>query len=113
MDFTLAQYKEEFDLLAYNGAQHLLVDTMGYPTALFSYKYKQNLFRRGCLIDKKRGNIIKLGREINQSLEFPIILHYFFLIFNALHIYIDINYAAIIYIYIDILYIKIVLSMFE
>jgi hypothetical protein len=62
MDFTLAQYKEEFDLLAYNGAMNLLVETLNYPTELYSYKYKQTMHRRGCLIDKKRGNIIKLDR---------------------------------------------------
>ena len=62
MDFTLAQYKEDFDLLAYNGATNLLVETMNYPSELYSYKYKQTMYRRGCLIDKKRGNVIKLDR---------------------------------------------------
>lgn len=62
MDFTLAQYKEDFDLLAYNGAVNLLVETMGYPSELYSYKYKQSSHRRGCVIDKKRGNILKMDR---------------------------------------------------
>ena len=63
MDWTLAQYKEEFDLLAYNGAMTLLVENFGYPTDLYSYRYKQDLYRRGCIIDKKRGNILKLDRH--------------------------------------------------
>ena len=63
MDWTLAQYKEEFDLLAYNGAMRRLVETMAYPTDLFGYKYKQNSYRRGCVIDKRRGNILKLDRH--------------------------------------------------
>lgn len=62
MDWTLAQYKEDFDLLSYNGAVNLLVETMGYPTELYSYKYSRNMYRRGCVIDKKRGNILKLDR---------------------------------------------------
>jgi len=63
MDWTLAQYKEEFDLLAYNGAVNLLVETFGYPTELYSYRYHQTAYRRGCLIDKKRGNLLKLDRH--------------------------------------------------
>lgn len=63
MDWTLAQYKEEFDLLAYNGAVNLLVETFCYPSELYSYRYYQNAYRRGCLIDKKRGNILKLDRH--------------------------------------------------
>jgi hypothetical protein len=31
MDWTLAQYTKEFDLLAYNGAKQKLVRDMGYP----------------------------------------------------------------------------------
>lgn len=63
MDWTLAQYKEEFDLLAYNGAVNLLVETFGYPSELYTYRYHQTAYRRGCLIDKKRGNILKLDRH--------------------------------------------------
>ena len=31
MDYTLAQYNLDFELLAYNGAKHKLVETLGYP----------------------------------------------------------------------------------
>lgn len=63
MDWTLAQYKEEFDLLAYNGAINILVESLDFPSELYSYRYKQTAYRRGCIIDKKRGNILKLDRH--------------------------------------------------
>jgi HAD superfamily 5'-nucleotidase-like hydrolase len=62
MDWTLAQYNEAFDLLAYNGAKEKLVSDLGYPKEVLDLKYDMNLCRRGCLIDKRRGNIIKLDR---------------------------------------------------
>jgi len=62
MDWTLAQYNEAFDLLAYNGAKEKLVADFGYPIEVLDLKYDQKLCRRGCLVDKRRGNIIKLDR---------------------------------------------------
>lgn len=63
MDWTLAQYNVEFDLLAYNGAKEKLVNWLGYPKEVLSLPYDLSYCRRGCLIDKKRGNIIKLDRH--------------------------------------------------
>ena len=62
MDWTLAQYNEAFDLLAYDGAKQKLVSDLGYPSEVLDLKYDQKLCRRGCLIDKRRGNVIKLDR---------------------------------------------------
>jgi hypothetical protein len=64
MDFTLAQYTIEFDLLAYNGAINKLIHYYNYPTILSNYLYYQrDISRRGCMIDKKRGNILKLDQH--------------------------------------------------
>jgi hypothetical protein len=63
MDYTLAQYKESFDLLAYEGTKYKLVHWLGYPQEIANLTYQSNLCRRGLLIDKKRGNIIKLDQH--------------------------------------------------
>ena len=33
MDYTLAQYNKDFELLAYEGAKKKLVKTLGYPVS--------------------------------------------------------------------------------
>lgn len=64
MDFTLAQYTIEFDLLAYNGAIHKLIHYHNYPSLLSTdLQYQRDISRRGCMIDKKRGNILKLDQH--------------------------------------------------
>lgn len=63
MDFTLAGYNREFDLLAYNGAKEKLVNWLGYPEEVLYLEYSQDYCVRGCLIDKKRGNILKTDRH--------------------------------------------------
>lgn len=63
MDFTLAQYKVEFDLLAYNGAKDKMVSWIGYPSTVTELQYTQDNTRRGCIIDKKRGNVLKLDQH--------------------------------------------------
>lgn len=64
MDFTLAQYTEDFDLLAYNGAKEKLVALHDYPEEVLGLKYEsQDVSRRGNMVDKKRGNIIKLDQH--------------------------------------------------
>jgi HAD superfamily 5'-nucleotidase-like hydrolase len=63
MDFTLAQYNEAFDLLAYEGAIQKLITTLHYPEEIKQLlHYQKDLCRRGCVIDKRRGNIIKLDQ---------------------------------------------------
>lgn len=63
MDFTLAQYNEAFDLLAFNGAKKKLVSNLGYPQAVLDVAYDSGAFRRGLIIDKSRGNILKVDRH--------------------------------------------------
>lgn len=63
MDWTLAQYTEAFDLLAYEGAKDKLVNTYNYPKEVLDFVYKKDLCRRGCIVDIKRGNVIKLDRH--------------------------------------------------
>eukprot|EP01035_Chromulina_nebulosa_P018611 gene18611-24340_t len=47
MDFTLAQYKEDFDLLAFEGAKQKLVHNLGYPAdPVLSFHYDSSAFRR-------------------------------------------------------------------
>eukprot|EP01038_Epipyxis_sp_PR26KG_P012807 gene12807-17168_t len=62
MDYTLALYTKEFDLLAYNGAKEKLVTWLKYPKIVLDLIYEQNMCRRGNIIDKKRGNLLKLDR---------------------------------------------------
>jgi hypothetical protein len=63
MDYTLAQYTLEFDLLAYNGAKEKLVNWLGYPSEVLDFQYTTDIARRGCLIDRSRGNILKLDNH--------------------------------------------------
>lgn len=60
MDYTLAQYYSTFDLLAFEGARHKLVHNLGYPEAVNNFQYDPQSFARGLVIDKARGNIIKV-----------------------------------------------------
>ena len=63
MDYTLAEYiPETFDLLAYEGAKEKLVE-MGYPPAIRAFTYDGHSYQRGLVIDKSRGNLIKLDRH--------------------------------------------------
>lgn len=64
MDYTLAEYvPETFDMLAYDGALAKLVHTMGYPKAALDFQYDPYAYMRGLVIDKKRGNLLKLDRH--------------------------------------------------
>ena len=66
MDFTLAQYNEAFDLLAFNGAKRKLVEVLNYPKEVLDdtlVPYSSTAFRRGLIIDKLRGNILKVDRH--------------------------------------------------
>ncbi|KAJ8613155.1 hypothetical protein CTAYLR_004816 [Chrysophaeum taylorii] len=63
MDYTLAQYNVEFDLLAFEGAKEKLIG-MGYPAAaVLGFSFDPNAHRRGLVIDKIRGNVIKVDRH--------------------------------------------------
>ena len=64
MDYTLAVYNaEKFETLSARGALKNLVEEMGYPKELLTIKYDHSFFIRGLVIDKKRGNILKLDRH--------------------------------------------------
>jgi len=65
MDYTLAQYiPETFEILAIHGALEKLVKHMGYPEEILRLpEYDPNMFQRGLIIDKERGNIIKMDRH--------------------------------------------------
>lgn len=66
MDYTLAQYiPETFEILAHRGAMEKLVNFMGYPAQILSLPdYDPNFFQRGLIIDKQRGNVIKMDRHM-------------------------------------------------
>lgn len=64
MDYTLAQYKPEtFESLAYEGTVKKLVHDLGYPTELLDWLFDSKYMVRGLVLDKKRGNILKMDRH--------------------------------------------------
>ena len=62
MDYTLAEYKVDFDLLAFDGAIRKLRQ-LGYPEEIESFTYDADKYQRGLMIDKRRGNLVKLDRH--------------------------------------------------
>ncbi|GAB2222553.1 hypothetical protein Droror1_Dr00016671 [Drosera rotundifolia] len=64
MDYTLAQYKPEtFESLAYKGTIKKLVYNLGYPHELLKWSFDWKYMVRGLVLDKKRGNILKMDRH--------------------------------------------------
>ncbi|GAV85950.1 5_nucleotid domain-containing protein [Cephalotus follicularis] len=64
MDYTLAQYKPEtFESLAYEGTIRKLVYDLGYPQELLEWSFDWKYMVRGLVLDKKRGNILKMDRH--------------------------------------------------
>ncbi|XP_010254846.1 PREDICTED: 5'-nucleotidase domain-containing protein 4-like isoform X2 [Nelumbo nucifera] len=64
MDYTLAQYMPEtFESLAYNGTIRKLVYDLGYPSELLEWSFDWKYMVRGLVLDKKRGNILKMDRH--------------------------------------------------
>ncbi|WOK97080.1 hypothetical protein Cni_G05788 [Canna indica] len=64
MDYTLAQYKPEtFESLAYDGTVKKLVHNLGYPSELLEWTFDWKYMVRGLVLDKKRGNILKMDRH--------------------------------------------------
>ncbi|KAJ4701937.1 Purine 5'-nucleotidase [Melia azedarach] len=64
MDYTLAQYKPEtFESLAYEGTVRKLVYDLGYPQELLEWSFDWKYMVRGLVLDKKRGNILKMDRH--------------------------------------------------
>jgi HAD superfamily 5'-nucleotidase-like hydrolase len=72
MDYTLAHYKADtFETLAYEGALRRLVHA-GYPREILDElrPYDPQAYIRGLVIDKKRGNILKMDRHKYVKLAF-------------------------------------------
>ncbi|KAH9623218.1 hypothetical protein KSS87_017366 [Heliosperma pusillum] len=64
MDYTLAQYKPDtFESLAYVGTIKKLVYDLGYPPELLEWSFDWKYMVRGLVLDKKRGNILKMDRH--------------------------------------------------
>ena len=64
MDYTLAIYnKKEIEELAFNLTLDRLIDLKGYPQFIKELKYDETYVIRGLVLDKKRGNILKLDRH--------------------------------------------------
>mmetsp|Transcript_71147 Transcript_71147/g.206029 ORF Transcript_71147/g.206029 Transcript_71147/m.206029 type:complete len:621 (+) Transcript_71147:62-1924(+) len=64
MDYTLAQYQQPaFDKLAFDGAKEKLVHKLGYPEEVLDFEYDHERWTRGLIIDKERGNFLKIDRH--------------------------------------------------
>ena len=62
MDYTLAEYTPDFEILSYRLSLQKLVNK-GYPKQILNYSCDMNFMVRGLAIDKENGNIIKLDRH--------------------------------------------------
>jgi len=64
MDYTLAIYnKNEMELKAFSFSIDKLVSYKGYPEFIKELKYDPNYVIRGLVIDKDKGNILKIDRH--------------------------------------------------
>ena len=64
MDYTLAMYKPEtFERLAYAETKRKLVDVYGFPRDVLDLEYDHTYMVRGLVVDKKRGNVLKMDRH--------------------------------------------------
>lgn len=63
-DYTLAQYKPDtFEGLAHERTVDVLVRCFGYPPALRGLAFDWRYMCRGLIIDKARGNMLKVDRH--------------------------------------------------
>ena len=71
MDYTLAQYlPETFEQLAYRETCKKLVHDCGYSSEILDFKFDCHYMVRGLVIDKVRGNIVKMDRHKYVKLAF-------------------------------------------
>ncbi|MBC7475793.1 MAG: HAD-IG family 5'-nucleotidase [Candidatus Sericytochromatia bacterium] len=64
MDYTLAIYnKIEIEKLAFDLSIEKLITTKGYPEFIRNINYDPSYVIRGLLIDKNRGNVLKIDRH--------------------------------------------------
>lgn len=63
MDHTLVRYNSEnFEELAHRTMLHKLVADKGYPKSILELKFSYDRAIRGLVIDKAKGNVLKLSR---------------------------------------------------
>lgn len=64
MDHTLVRYhSEEFEKLSHSVMKEKLVKNKNYPEAVRSLPFDYNLTIRGLVVDRKKGNLLKLNRH--------------------------------------------------
>lgn len=64
MDHTLVRYHSDaFELLAHQTMLQKLVTKKGYPEAILKFEFDYDLAVRGLVIDKKKGNLLKVSRH--------------------------------------------------
>lgn len=64
MDHTLALYqKVPIETLAFDETKKKMVDELGYPERLLELQYDPDFVIRGLVVDKVRGNLIKMDRH--------------------------------------------------
>lgn len=63
MDYTIVRYKSEaFEQFTHQETLKKLVSEKGYPTDILKLKFEYNRVIQGLVIDKQRGNLLKLSR---------------------------------------------------
>jgi HAD superfamily 5'-nucleotidase-like hydrolase len=63
MDYTLAIYfKREIEELAFNLTIEQMISLKGYPEVVGEFRYDPGFAIRGLLLDKERGNLLKINR---------------------------------------------------
>jgi HAD superfamily 5'-nucleotidase-like hydrolase len=61
LDHTLAHYRgPAVEALAFRLASRYLVERLGYPEALIDIPYDRSFVIRGLVVDKRRGNVLKM-----------------------------------------------------
>ena len=64
MDHTLVRYHtQEFEKLAHDIMKKALVEKKGYPAAVANLPFQYDLAIRGLVIDRKKGNLLKVSRH--------------------------------------------------
>jgi 5'-nucleotidase len=64
LDHTLALYRPlPFERLAFDKAKRKLVDHRGYPRSVLRLRYDHEFVVRGLIVDRHRGNILKMDRH--------------------------------------------------
>lgn len=64
LDYTLAQYRPEtFERLAHTETVKKLISSLGYPKVLSDWKFDWRYMTRGLIIDKRRGNVLKVDKH--------------------------------------------------